>query len=165
MNANTRCFISRIIGGLLLPAMLSTAQAADVLQWNDLAKKIGGKRRSANPESQQYRVVTKDGRIYAGSGLFFTAAAISVSESGPSIPREQITEFRVHRYGPLVTALFVPASKVMLASHGDYDIVPLLLFPLLLPVLLGVTAVTAPIVLPIEGVKRLLPDKVYKLAP
>jgi hypothetical protein len=31
--------------------------------------------------------------------------------------------------------------------------------------MLGVTAVAAPFVLPIEGVKRLLPDKVIKVAP
>jgi hypothetical protein len=170
MKVTQQRFFSRIIAGMLLPAILtlSPAQAADAVQWDDLPKKIGGKMRSNNPENRQYRVVTMDGRTHAGSGLFFGPASVSVGEPGPPIPREQVAEIRIHRYGPLWEVLAAPAAAIAplrSGGGGDYDFPDPFEMLLLTPVWLAITAVAAPIVLPIEGVKRLLPDRVFKVAP
>jgi hypothetical protein len=163
------------MASVLVPAMLSlsTAQAADAVQWIDLPKKIGkGKMRTDGREDRQYRVVTKDGQIYAGYRLLFGPASVRLSDSGPQIPREKVTEIQIHRDGRLRDALFAPGGEAMAlilkpVCGGDLDYcLPLLLFvPLLAPVALGVSAAAAPIVLPIQGIKRLLPDKVIKVAP
>jgi hypothetical protein len=157
----------RITATLLVPAMLSlsTAHAAEPVQWNDLPQKLGrGKMRSDGREDRQYRVVTKDGVIHTGYALAFSARDVKVSPSEPAIPREQVTEIRIHRrHGPVSDALMAPAGKIF-----DNDDVGVFFSPLVLlfiPVAIGITAVTAPIVLPIEGIKRLLPDKVIKVAP
>jgi hypothetical protein len=164
MKVTQQRFFSRIIAGMLLPAILtlSPAQAADAVQWDDLPKKIGGKIRTDNPDRHQYRVVTKDGQTYADSALFFGPSSVSLSESGPAIPREQVTEIRIHRYGPLWEALFRPAVTIAPGSNDEGIIFEA---PFLLPIWLAITAVAAPIVLPVEGVKRLLPDRVFKVAP
>jgi hypothetical protein len=168
MKTTKQRFVSRTIAGLLLPAMLSlsTVQAADAVQWNDLPKKIGGKMRTDNPDRHQYWVVTKDGQMYAGSALFFGPRSVGFTESGPAILREQVTEIRIHRYGSLLEALFRPAASITEGGGGgEYGFGDP--FDLLLLVFAGltITAVAAPIVLPIEGVKRLLPDRVIKVAP
>jgi hypothetical protein len=164
MKTNPRRFASRTNTSFLVSVMLSlsTAQAAEPVQWTDLPKKIGhGKIRSDNREDRQYRVVTKDGRTYVGYKLFFRPNDVSLSESGPTIPREQVAEIRIHRDGRLSDALYAPAGPIV-DDHGVF-LTPFGL--LLLPVLWGVMAVAAPVVLPLEGVKRLLPDRVFTVAP
>jgi len=124
--------------------------------------------RSDDVNSRRYRVVTRDGRSYAGYGLFFGAVGVSVRESDAAIPREQVMEIHIHRYGPLWQALFTPAGAITPGTSGgggDYDFGDPFKILLMVPVWMGVTAVSAPVVLPIEGVKRLLPDKVYRVAP
>lgn len=163
----------RITATLLVPAILSLsmAQAAQPVQWNDLPKKIGrGKMRSDEREDRQYRVVTKDGRIHAGYALTFSPIDVTVLPSGPTIPREQVTEIRIHRDGRLSDALIAPAGKVFdsLYKCTSEDYGCLFVGPWMLPLIplaTGVTAAATPIVLPIEGIKRLLPDKVIKVAP
>lgn len=146
---------------------LSTAQAADAVQWTDLPKKIGhGKMRPDNREDRQYRVLTKDGRSYVGYKLFFSPRDVSLSDSGPVIPREQVREIRIHRDRRFRDALVAPASAIVdsVCSGEEYCLVsPLVL--LLIPLTLGATAVAAPFLLPIEGIKRLLPDTVVTVAP
>jgi hypothetical protein len=159
----------RLVAALLVPAMLSLsmAQAAQPVQWNDLRKKIGwGKIRSDGRVDRQYRVVTKDGLIHTGYELTFSPIDVTVSPSGSSIPREQVTEIRVHRNGRLADALLAPGGKVfdplchsdVLCSLASPFVLPLM------PVAIGITVGAAPIVLSIEGIKRLLPDKVIKVA-
>jgi hypothetical protein len=116
MKANTERVAFRNIAGLLVPAMLfmSIAQAADTVQWADLAKTIGhGKMRSDNREDRDYRVVTKAGAIYVGQWLSFSPVAINVAPLGLSIPREQVAEIRIHRDGKLSDALVVPGGTVL----------------------------------------------------
>jgi len=169
MQTNPRPFASGTITSFLVPAKLSlsTAQAADPVQWTDLPKKIGhGKMRSDNREDRQYRVVTKDGRAFIGHKLLFSPRDVSLSESGPAIPREQVAEIRIHRDARFRDALVAPGAAVVdrICSDEEYCLVSLLGL-LAIPVALGATAVAAPVVLPIEGVKRLLPDRVIKVAP
>jgi hypothetical protein len=166
MKTNTRRFASTI-ASFLVPAMLSwsTAQAADAVQWADLAKTIGqGKMRSDNREDREYRVVTKAGAIYVGHGLSFSPVGVSVGPSGVSIPREQVAEIRIRRDGRLSDALVAPGGKILESvCEGEYCLFdPIML--LFVPVAIGATAVSAPFILPIEGIKRLLPDRVIKVA-
>ena len=171
MNKNR--FASRIIAAGLVPAVLflttflaPTAIAGDAVPWNDLPKKIGrGKMRRDNREDREYRVVTKDGLIHTGYELRFSPTDVRLGTSGTGIPRDQIAEIRVHRDGSLVDAIFAPARRFVPGGHDDWDIRPLLFLPLLVPIILGVTAATAPVVLPVQGIKRLLPDRVVRVAP
>jgi hypothetical protein len=160
----------RIAAALLVPAMLSLsmAQAAEPVQWKDLPKKIGRSRmRSDGRQDHQYRVVTKDGLVHAGYSLAFSPRDVKVSPSEPSIPREQVTEIRIHRDPLLSDVLKAPAARVFdPLCHSEVSCFILGPFVLpLIPVAIGITAGAAPIVLPIEGIKRLLPDKVIKVAP
>jgi hypothetical protein len=102
-----------------------------------------------------------------GHKLFFPPSDVSLSDLGPIIPREQVKEIRIHRDGRLSDALVTPGGAVLdsLCSSDSYcfPVSPFLL--LLIPVALGATAVAAPFVLPIEGIKRLLPDRVVTVAP
>jgi hypothetical protein len=168
MKANTERFAARSIAGLLIPALLfvSTAGAADTVQWTDLAKAIGhGKMRSDNREDREYRVVTKTGAIYVGQGLAFSPMAVSIDPLGLSIPREQVAEIRVHRDGLLADALVLHGGRLLdtTCGRGGYCLPSPILF-FIMPVALGATAVAASFILPIEGVKRLLPDRVVKVA-
>jgi hypothetical protein len=160
----------RITAALLVPAMLSLsmAQAAQPVPWDDLPKNIGrGKMRSDGREDRQYRVVTKDGLVHAGYALTFSPVGVKVSPLEPSIPREQVREIRIHRDQLLSDALKAPAARVFdPLCHSEVSCFILGPFVLpLIPVAIGITAGAAPIVLPIEGIKRLLPDKVIKVAP
>jgi hypothetical protein len=165
MKANT----GRFAAGLLVPAMLfmSTAQGADTVQWADLGKTIGhGKMRSDNREDREYRVVTKAGAIYVGQGLSFNPVAVSVDRLGPSIPREDVAEIRIHRDGLLSDALVLHGGRLLdsTCGRGGYCLPSPILF-FIMPLALGATALAASFILPIEGVKRLLPDRVVKVAP
>ena len=164
MKTNKRRFPAGIVAGLLAPAILflPTAQAADAVQWADLPKKIGhGKLRSDERENRRYSVVTKDGQTEIAYTLSFSATDVRLNESGPSIPREQVAEIRIHRDGRWLDAFFAPAGAILDVCSGEGYV---LVF-LAMPVALGVTVAASPITLPIEGVKRLLPDKVIKVAP
>jgi hypothetical protein len=159
------------IASLLIPAILSmsAAQAADAVQWTDLPKTIGhGKMRSDDREDRDYRVVTKAGVTYSGHKLFFGPRAVSLMPSGASVTREQVAEIRIHRDARLHDALVAPGGKILYSVCGgyyDYCIPAIVFAPVLLPVALGATAAAAPFILPIEGIKRLLPDRVIKVAP
>jgi len=154
---------------LLVPALLSLSmvQAAEPVQWNDLPKKIGqGTVRSDGHQDRQYRVVTKDGLVHVGYALTFSPVDVKVSPSEESIPREQVAEIRIHRNVRLSDALKAPAGKVFDSAFQGPARLFLSPFVLpLIPVAIGMTAAAAPIVLPIEGIKRRRPDKVVKVAP
>ncbi|HEV8040423.1 MAG TPA: hypothetical protein VGP62_16260 [Bryobacteraceae bacterium] len=152
---------SRIAGLLVLS--LSMAHTAELVQWIDLPKKVGhGKMRSDGREDRQYRVVTKDAVIHAGYELVFSPRGVNVV-SGPFIPREEVTEIRIHRDGRFSDALWAPGGAIAsgLCRNDDLGFCLVLLG---LPVDFGVSLAAAPITLPIEGIKRLLPDKVIKVA-
>jgi hypothetical protein len=148
----------RIIVALLVPAMLS--QAAELVQWGDLPKKIG------HGKMRQYRVVLKDGLTYAGYELIFSRIGVKVVPSGPLVPREQVTEIRIHRDRNLWDGVRAPAVAILdpLCSNDELCLLnPITL--LAIPVAFGLSVAAAPITLPIEGIKRLLPDRVLKVAP
>jgi len=165
MKANALQFTSRIVAGLL---SLSMAQAADAVRWNDLPNKIGhGKMRSDDREDRQYRIITKDGLTHVGYALIFSPADVKFTRAGASIPREEVTEIRIHRDRRLWDAFMAPSSTVLdpTCRGANSFCFP---GPVVLPLItlaLGVNAAVAPITLPIEGIKRLLPDKVIKVAP
>jgi hypothetical protein len=170
MKANKRCFPSRVTALSLVLALLSfsSAQAAEAARWVDLPKKIGrGKMRWDHREDRQYRVVTKDGQTHVGRKLIFSPTDVRLWESGASIPREQVVEIRMHRDALLSDALLAPARALFSGSGGgggyDWGFDPWQLQ--LLPVALAVVAAAAPLVLPVEAVKRRLPDKVIRVAP
>ena len=147
----------KIITCLVLTATLSvsTMQGADAVQWEDLPKKIGH-------GSHRYRVVTKDGQTYTAHELLFSPTGVGLSNAGPFVPREKVTEIRIHRFRePLSQTLVAPIGAVI--GHDVVSYNPLEdLF--LVPASFVFTAAAAPIVLATHGVKRLLPDKVIKVA-
>jgi hypothetical protein len=152
---------SRIVAGFLVLS-LSMAQAAESVQWNDLPKKIGrAKMRSDGRENRQYRVVTREGVIHAGYELIFSPSGVKICPSGPLIPREQVTEIRIHRDGRFSDALWAPGGAIAkgLCQGDDFGFC----FVLGLPIDLGLSLAAAPITLPIEGIKHLLSDKVIKV--
>jgi len=171
MKTNTCRSASKLIALSLVTSVLSfsTAQAAEAVQWSDLQKKIGrGKIRSDKREDRQYRVVTKDGLIHVGHRLIFSPTGVRLTDPGPAIPREQVVEIRIHRDGRLKDALLAPGAVLFSGVDSDKPlciISTILLAPVLAPVALGVTAAAAPVVLPVEGIRRLLPDKVVRVAP
>lgn len=161
-------FSSNMIASLLIAALAgSSAECAELVTWSDVPKKIGhGKLRSDGHEDRDYRIATKSGTTYVGHQLIFRPTGVSLGPPGPFIPREQITEVRIHRDRQLSDALVAPGGAVLnpICSGGGYC------FPgwpivFLVPLAIGVTVVVSPFVLPIEGVKRLLPDRVVKVQP
>ena len=156
---------TRITAALLVPAILSLsmAQAAQPVQWDDLPNRVG-----PTHKERQYQVVTKDGAIHKGVELSFSPIGVTVSSSEPSIPREQVREIRIRRDRSVTDALLAPAGKVFgpLCGNDDFGCLALVpLFPVVIPVAVGITIGAAPIVLPIEGIKHLAQDKVIKVAP
>lgn len=165
MKPNARHFASRITAGFLVPAILSMplAQAAEGVAWTDLPKQIGkGKLRSDGREDRDYHVVTKAGVTYSGHQLLFGPDEVRLNEAGPAIPREQVTEIRYRSNERVSDALVAPAGAFV---SGDPSIVFGPLGLIVMPILAGVTAAAAPVVLSVQGVKWLLPDTVVKVAP
>ncbi len=171
MKVNVLYPQSRIIGCLLVTTILSwsSAQAAEAIRWVDLPKAIGhGKVRSDNREDRQYRVVTKAGRTYAGRELYFSPHVVSVAPSGLAILREQVAEIRIRSDDRRwKDALVAPGGAVFdsICSGGDSYCFPVGPVLLLFPVAIAATALAAPFTLSIEGIRRLLPDRVVKVAP
>jgi hypothetical protein len=146
-----------LIAGLLLPAILcvSTMEAAETVPWLDVPKKIGHTK--VMPDCS---ITTKAGQTYHGRQLTFSPVDVRI-DSGPAIPREQVAEIRIRRHESWPDAFFAPAGKIV--GEGWILLTPLAL-PLI-PVLIGVTVAAAPVVFVIEGVKRLRPAKVIRVAP
>jgi len=158
-------FASRIVAGCLVPAILSMplAHAAEGVSWNDLPKQIGkGKLRPDGREAREYHVVTKSGVTYTGHQLLFSPDDVRLTESGPAIPREQVSEIRYRPDERVSDALLAPANALV---SGDPRVVSGPLGLIVVPVLAGVTAAASPVVLSVQGVKWLLPDTVVKVAP
>jgi len=152
---------TRNLATFVFPAALSIAiaQAAEPVQWTNLPAKVGG----GAVKDRQYRVVTKTGQTYTSHELVFRPDAVNVG--GHSIRREQVAEIRLHRDRRLSEALLAPANAMMDHTFGkctDDSCLPLLVVAI--PVWLAAIPATAPVVLPIEGIKRLVPDKVIKVA-
>lgn len=153
----------RIVAPLMASMLLlsSVVEAADV-RWEDLPKKLGrSKVRSDGRGDPVYRVVTKDGGIAVGYELILSPDGIQLASSRSRIPREDVTEIQIHRDGILLDALLAPNNKLFGEEHL------LLLFNpwslALLPVFTGTFCLSALVVLPVQAVKRLLPDKVIRM--
>jgi hypothetical protein len=172
MKTNKRRFLCSPIALSLVLSVLSfsTAQAAEGVRWVDLPKKIGrGKIRWDDREDRQYRVVTKDGLTHVGRPIIFSPNDVWLGESGPTMPREQVVEIRIHRDALLSDALLAPGRALFSSVDGgggggyDFGIGPWEL--LLLPVVYGVVGAAAPVTLSVEAIRRRLPDKVVRVAP
>ena len=155
--------------GLLLTLSCAMAQAGEDVKWSDLPQRIGhGKMRSDGREDRQYRVITKTGQTYNGNQLTFWPESVVVGSNPAAIPREQVAEIRIRRDKRLTDALMAPASAIVCGISGPCD-GEWIFHPLemLTAITIGpvVWVATAPVVLPIEGIRRLLPDKVFKVAP
>lgn len=151
------------ITAVLLLASFSLAQAAEPMRWDDLSTKVWDRH-----NDREYRVVTKDGTVHKGYELSFNSVGVKASPSEPIIPRDQVKEIRIHRIKPLNDVFFAPSDKIFDACGGDDGWGCLALWPLLpvlVPVALGSNIAAAPITLPIEGIKHLIQDKSFKVAP
>jgi len=140
---------------------MSHVDAADLVRWSELPRKI-----SHTKFGRQYKIVTKTGTTYVDNDIRFDDAGVYLN--GVWIPRKQVAEVRINRHGPLSDALRAPTDAILgpmfrsdvPASVPDgFTILPLVILTL------GATVVATPVILPIEGFKRLLPDKVIKVAP
>jgi hypothetical protein len=113
--------------------------AAEV-RLSDLPKKIGqGKRDDQGIEDREYTIITKTGTAYRDRGLVFTPDKIELS-SGLMIPLGELAKIRVKHHKEWSYAIAGPA----LAICGDGEI---------LPVLLVVTAATAPVTISVEAIR------------
>jgi hypothetical protein len=143
---------------MLLPA---SARAEEAIHWDDLTKIVNG---GQHDRSREYTIVTKsDGKRKAN--------LLSISKDGlilqtPSdyrpISRPQVLEVQVRHRGPL--SYFGRILNQYCDGRCDeygclFDPVVLIL----LPVDLVYGAIVTPPLLPIEGIRRLLPAKVYKI--
>lgn len=172
MKRQQACCCSRFIAVSLLTMMLSlsTLQAREPVTWNDLGKKIGhGRMRPDNREDREYRVITKDGAMHVGRPLYIQASGIRLGEAGLIIPREQVAEIRIHCDRRWRDALLTPGGVFFsfFVGSDEYWILSwrVLLLPALLPATVGVVAASAPVALPVEAIRRRLPDKVVRVAP
>jgi len=162
---------SGTIAGWLVPAILSlsAAHAANTILWDDVPKKLGhGKMRSDGREDRQYLVVTKDGQAHVGYKLIFRANEITLGDGGQSYSRDQVKEIHIRHDGRWSDALLAPASAPFRNDQTGIGAAIWLCTPLALigvPVLLGITAAAAPIVLSIHVIKKTLPDRVIQIAP
>ena len=140
-----------------MPAILSTSTlfAADAVQWDDLQKQVKGR-------DNTYTVVTKSGGTYKGRDLIFGPTDVKFADSGPSIARDQVTEIWIRHDKRWAETIGAPADAI-LPHDGELLLTPLVI-PLI-PVMLGITAASAPVTLAIEGIRRLLPATVIKVAP
>jgi len=155
MNTTTFRRTSRIVAGCLLPAILSmsTAQAAQLVAWKDLRAKVG------TDIHHEYRVITKTGARFGPGNIEITAEGINLS-TGDTVPRAQVAEIRIHHVKKWSDAMAAP-GVAMVESSGEN--IELAVF--LLPVLIITTIAAVPVTLSVEGIRRLLPDKVIKVAP
>ncbi len=147
---------SRIAAGLLLPAMLSLFTLhAETVKWSELPG-------MTNQQDAGYSVVTKTGHTFRGRQLVFNPLGVFVAGSGSFISQEKVAAIRIRHHGSWKEALFTPAAIFLVGTASMLDRVAIVL---LLPVCVGVTAATAPFTLATEGVRRLLPARVIKIAP
>lgn len=147
---------SRIAAILLLAPIfsISTLQAADTVAWSDLPREVGS-------QDREYSVLTKAGDTFRGRRLVFGPLGVRVTELGPWIPREQVTEVRIPRYKFWKDALSAPAGVLAGAAiFPNAAVLAVMAIPMV-----GITAASAPVVVVVEGVKRLLPARVIKVAP
>ena len=160
----------RIIAACLVQATFSFATArAETVPWADLPAKLGlDKTPPYNLHGRHYSVGTKDGSIQAGGELLFGPKGVQLTDAGPTIPREQVSEIRIRRHRAWLDALGAPGIRFVngiifkTCTNEEYCI---LLVLALIPVAVGVSAAAAPVVLPVEAVKTLLPDRVIQVAP
>ncbi len=115
-----------------------------------------------NQQDAGYSVVTKTGHTFLGRQLVFNPLGVFVAGPGSFISREQVAAIRISHHRSWKGAVFTPAAIIFVSAGSALDRVAIVL---LLPVCVGVTAATAPFSLATEGVRRLRPARVIKIAP
>ena len=143
----------QLVALVLTPILvISSAQAADAVRWEDLPKKIG------NGKAREYTIVTKDGNTRKGQRLNFFPKVVSLDYKS-YIPREDIAEFRIHHHQEMSEAALGPCGKLFGPIEWVVYIPPMAL-------VMGATCIAMePPATVVEAVRRLLPDKVIKVAP
>ena len=140
---------------LLLASILasSSAHAADAVRWEDLPKKIG------TGYGRQYTVVTRDGNSRKGIALAFRPQGVLLNDSVHEISRDDVSEIRIHHHLAFDAASGRPMDRLF--SAAGYTSAFAILFVLAIPIYV----ITAPPAIAVEGIRRMLPDKVIKVAP
>jgi hypothetical protein len=148
---------SKIAAGLLLPAMLSlgTARAAETRTWPELPDKIGN-------QGADYSVVTKTRENFRGRQLAFNPLRVFVAGPDSIVAQEQVAEIHIRHHESWKEVIVAPAAHMIASAPSMISPVGIWF---LVPAGAGVTVVTAPFTLAIEGLRRLLPAKVIQLAP
>lgn len=153
----------KLAAGLLLPAVLLTSpvHAADTVPLFALSTKIGhGKLGNQGQEDREYTLITKAGTTYRSRGLTVGRDTVELSP-GLKIPLGDVAEIKIKHRLEWQSAIEAPASAIV----GEAYIFPTPVGLVLVPVLLAVTAVGAPVTIAMEGIKRLLPAKVITVQP
>jgi hypothetical protein len=145
----------QLIALVLTPILaISSAQAADAVRWVDLPKKIG------TGKAREYTVTTRDGNTKKGTTLAITPTGIQLGDSSPIISREEVAQVRVHHHQHILDAAGAPTESAFADSGEGW-----LISPVMIPFMCVVYAATAPPAMAVEAVRRMLPDKVIKVAP
>ena len=140
---NTRsCKIAAIL--LLTIACSSMAKASEKMRWEDLPKRI---RKQTN---RDFVVLTKNGGRFRGRFIQFAPSGLAVFDNrhSESISREKVARILIGQNGRY-------SSQMM----DEFDEVVIILFP---PYAVYV-GIRAAILLPLEGVARLVPAKVIEI--
>ena len=146
----------QLVALVLAPILaISSAQAADAVRWEDLPKKIG------TGNAREYTIVTKDGNTQKGLALDFSPKGVRLNLAAPVIPWDEVAEIRVHHHQRMSDAAAAPAARVFRDVQESW----LLFFWALFPALVVTYGATAPPAIAVEAVRRMLPDKVIKVAP
>ncbi len=124
-----------------------------------------------NQQDTDYTVVTKNGVTLRDRRLIYSPLGLFLADSGSFVRREQVVEIRVSRHREsFAHAFFAPGGKMLHAidppSGQDWYIPTYAVFflPVLLPAVLAIDATAAPFTLPAEGVRRLRPARVIRVA-
>jgi hypothetical protein len=142
---------------LLLTLILtfSSAKAADTVRWDDIPKKI------RTGSISEYTIITKDGHSRKGQALDFSPKGIRLDNSGPLIAREEVAMIRIHHHQKMDDAADAPFQRVFRRMDESW----LIFAWALLPAFIGIYTATAPPAVAVEGIRRLLPNRVIKVAP
>jgi hypothetical protein len=143
---------------MLLPGLV---QAEETIHWDDLTKIIND---GKHDESREYTIVTESGLKLKTKELSISQAALQVLQPYQLIPHDQVKEVQVRHRGRLSYFAWI-LNKYCDGRGDEYGCLfdPTVL--ILLPIDLAYGAAATPLMLPIEGVRRLLPAKIYKIAP
>jgi hypothetical protein len=154
---------SRRIAGVLLLTIAcgSMAEAAEKVRWEDLPKRI---RKQSN---RDFVVVTKDGARFRGRDICFGRSDLRLScHDIPDtlIAREDVSQIVIRqkgRYSGMVGHGSEGLANALWHAPGLRNVFGFLFFDI--PAVLAWVGAEAAVLLPMEGVARLVPAKVFEV--